>query len=338
MPKSKSDCVVVSQRWRGPLIYWKSNLRQEPQSVKDGGSIVYKEKTSFDLFYLFRSIMRSGSFQKAAKEDGSTASSVSRKMTQLENELGIELFIKGSDGMTPTAAGLFLYDKIDAVLWNVDAILQQARNIPKESSMKLNLGISETLPGSVYRPLVQCFTQSHPDIHLTLSSPSWRDMSRRLVEGTMDAALTYSIGLQGEVRLARKTLVSSGACIFYSDQMPLETPEEITVQSFRSCTFVCLDTDVAPMDMLKGLPFKPPRVIFAENLKTLFLYVNAGLACTILSPFQQIMENENILAYFLSDSRYAMGIDLTWEKSNDNPAIPLLLDCAEKVFSTTEEQ
>ena len=293
---------------------------------------MYKKKTSYDFFYLFRDIMRCGSFQRAARELDCTAASISKKMTQMEKDLGFELFEKDSGGMVPTAAGLFLYDRLDSVLWNIDAIVQEARNIPPESSMKLNIGISETFPGKAYRQLIQTFSKAHPDIAFSLSAPSWREMSRRLIDGKMDIALTYSLGFSGEPRLERKPLVTSGACIYYHEQLPVVNPDAVDIFSFKDCAFVCLDTDVAAMNMLKELPFDPQRVIFVESLKTLFLYVNAGLACTVLGPFQQLMETKGIRSFALTDMEYAMGIDLVWEKSNANPAISMLIDCAEKIL------
>ena len=291
-----------------------------------------QNKTSYDFFYLFRDVMRSGSYQKAARDSGCTVSAISQKISQMEKELGIDLFEEGSDGMAPTAAGLFLYDKLDTVLWNLDSIVQQARSIPSENSMTLNLGISEMLPGSVYRPLLQHFIRNYPHVKLTLSSPPWRELTRRLIDGRMDAALSFSIALANEPRLTKKPLTRSKPCIYYNEQLPVENPENISINSFRNCDFVCLNTDVAAMDMLRDLPFEPDRVIFTDSLKDLYLFVNAGLACTVLGPDQQLAETAGISFFSLSDMPYSMGIDLFLEKSNDNPAVSLLTDCADKVY------
>lgn len=293
---------------------------------------MYQKKTSYDFFYLFRDIMRSGSYQKAAKDIGCTVNSLAKKIEQMENDLGVKLFMQKSDGTTPTAAGLFLYDKLDSVLWDLDSVLQQTRSIPSENSLKLNLGISETLPSSAYRQLVHHFVKSYPEIEVTLSAPSWREMHRSLIDGRMDAALVYSIGLFDEPRLARKPLLRSKPCIYYSELMPVDHPEKISINSFRNCTFVCLNTDVAPMNMLKDLPFDPMQVIFADSLKALYLYVNAGLACTVLGPSQQFTESSSIRSFELSEIEYVMGVDLIWEKSSVNPAMNLLINCAEKTM------
>lgn len=293
---------------------------------------MYSKKTSYDFLYIFRDVMRYGSFQKAAKEAGCTAASIGKKIAQMEAELDTVLFNPGTGGMVPTAAGLYLYDKLDTVLWNLDAMLQQTKNISPESTMELSLGISDLISGNSYRQLVQKFVENYPDVKLTLSSPSTSDLHRKLIDGRMDAAITYSVGYADEPRLVRRPLFRANPCIYYNVRMPVDTQKPLSIESFRDCTFVCLDTDVAAMNMLRDLPFEPRKVIFAENLKALFLYVNVGLACTILGPAQQFNEIVDMRYFELSDAGYAMGIDLVWEKSNTNSAIRLLVDCAEKIF------
>lgn len=293
---------------------------------------MYSKKTSYEFLYIFRDVMRYGSFQRAAKEAGCTAASIGKKMAQMEAELDTVLFNPGTGGMVPTAAGLYLYDKLDTVLWNLDAMLQQTKNISSESTMELSLGISDLISGNSYRQLVQKFVESYPDIKLTLSSPPTSDLRRKLIDGRMDVAITYSVGYADEPRLVRKPLFRANPCIYYNVRMPVDASKPLGIESFRDCPFVCLDTDVAAVNMLRDLPFEPRRVIFAENLKALFLYVNAGLACTILGPAQQFNEIVDMRYFVLSDAGYDMGIDLVWEKSNTNPAIRLLVDCAEKIF------
>ncbi len=308
-------------------------INKKRQVWREGeGRNVYRKKTSYDFLYLFRDVMRCGSFQKAAREADCTPASISRKIAQMESELGITLFEKGSGGMAPTAAGLYLYDKLDSILWNLDAMLQEARNIPPETSMKLELGITDMISGSFYGQLIRSFTQSYPDVQLVLSAPAWPEMRRRLIDGRMDAALTYSIGFANEPRLIRKPIFRAKPCIYYSRLMPVGDTVQTGLEAFRECAFICLDTDVAAMNMLRDLPFEPRKVLFADSLKSLYLYVNAGLACTVLGPAQQLHETEGIERFELSDAAYTIGIDIVWEKSVSNPAVSLLADCAERVF------
>lgn len=293
---------------------------------------MYKLKTSYDSLYLFRDTMRFGSFQKAAEEHGTTQASIAKQIAKMEEALGMVLFEPAGGGSVPTAAGLFLYDKLDVFLWDLDTIIQKAKNIPSENTMKLMLGISDMVSAGSYRPLLQFFFRNHPQVELTLVSSSPSDMRRKLVEGGLDAGITFSLGFPNDPGLDRKRLFRSAPSIYYHKDMIAARGAEVGVDSFRDCTFICLDSDVASINVIKDLPFEPKRVIFADSLRSLQLYVNAGLACAILSAAQMLHDMADICALPFSGANYTAGADIVWEKSNKNPAIWLLLDCAEKVF------
>lgn len=298
--------------------------------------IMYQKKTSYDYLYLFRDVMRCGSFQKAAKETGCTTAAISKKIAKMQKDLEITLFESDSEGMVPTAAGLYLYDNLDTVLWNLDATLQRAKNFPSENSMKLNLGIYDMIASSFFRPLIQTFTQMHPDIELVLSAPFMTEMRSRLLDGRMDAAVVYSVGLYDEPSLVRKPILRGKSCVYYHNQLLGSNGDAPSVESFRDCPFVCLNTDLAARDTLQSLPFEPRKVIFADSLKSLYLYVNSGLACTVLGPIQQFQETAGISFLELPDADNTIGMDIVWDQSHTNPAISLLVNCAEKLFPTAK--
>ena len=60
---------------------------------------------NWDDMRVLEACSRAGSFAKAAKELKLNHSSVSRRMTQLEKELGITLFYRTSSGVRLTNAG-----------------------------------------------------------------------------------------------------------------------------------------------------------------------------------------------------------------------------------------
>jgi len=296
---------------------------------------MYMNKPGFDSFYLFRDVMQCGSFAAAAAAAGSTPTAVAKGIARLESEIGSELFYPESGGTSPTAVGLFLYDKLDNLLWNLEAMLQQARAIPPEKGMKLVLGISDMMAVGCYKDLLQTFIHCHPEVNLVLESLNWQDVRRALTEGNIDAVVSYSLLYPNDPIFDRKALSRAKPCIYYSEQLLKASPERLSLESFRNCPFVCLNTEVAVMDMLKDLPFEPCKVYFVENLKSQQLYVAAGLACAVQSHSLLTAEIEGVHFFELVDADFVVGADIVWDKLNRNPAVSLLASCAEKVFAAT---
>jgi DNA-binding transcriptional LysR family regulator len=79
----------------------------------------------------FRAVARAGSFSRAARELALTQPAVSQQVAALERELGARLLMRGSGGLSLTAAGRLALDHADAVadrLALADRQLAEARD------------------------------------------------------------------------------------------------------------------------------------------------------------------------------------------------------------------
>lgn len=65
-----------------------------------------------DNIYLFIKIVDCSSFTKAAEQLNLYQSTISRRMQQLEETLGVELFVRSSKRMELTQKGLFYYQEL----------------------------------------------------------------------------------------------------------------------------------------------------------------------------------------------------------------------------------
>lgn len=69
-----------------------------------------------DTLLFFDSVMRHGSFTQAASELHVTQAAVSKRIRQLEDWLGVALFIRDKPRLTPTAAADSLFEKVGVTL------------------------------------------------------------------------------------------------------------------------------------------------------------------------------------------------------------------------------
>ncbi|MPW37355.1 LysR family transcriptional regulator [Vibrio sp. B1Z05] len=68
---------------------------------------------------LFKYVYEGDNFRDIAKKANTSISSLSRAITNLEQDCGKKLFIKNGIALTPTSEGKFLYSKITASLNSV---------------------------------------------------------------------------------------------------------------------------------------------------------------------------------------------------------------------------
>ncbi|MEU9156128.1 LysR substrate-binding domain-containing protein [Streptomyces sp. NPDC048417] len=109
---------------------------------------------------------------------------LSRQIRALEKDLGAELFVRDSHGVTLTAAGHQLLDDAHQLLATADGtrrrVLQAARG-----RRRLVVGFRA---GVVVTPALRAFAATHPDVEAGARRVEWDDQERLVLDGTVDIA------------------------------------------------------------------------------------------------------------------------------------------------------
>ncbi len=117
---------------------------------------------------LFLSISTTESFSETARQFGVSATSVSRMITDFENELNVKLLMRSTRQVVLTEAGQEYARELEGILWNINQAhrnITEIRAAPKgtlrvHSRVMFGLGVLPTL--------VAAFSRQYPDIHVDL--------------------------------------------------------------------------------------------------------------------------------------------------------------------------
>lgn len=124
-----------------------------------------------DLNY-FLALARHGSLSAAAKELGVDHATVSRRITALENSLGLRLTERQPRRTTLTGHGRIIASGADEMYRITDRIRIQARSLVAEPAAPVNISASPAVAAHLIAPAVAGFTRKHPGITLSLSGVS----------------------------------------------------------------------------------------------------------------------------------------------------------------------
>src|SRR5262245_6835072 len=104
-----------------------------------------------ELRYLatFQSIVREGSFIKAAETLSYAPSTITLHVQHLEAELGFKLFVRQGKQIQLSTAGQALYEQADALLQHARTLEQTMKEIVAGESGSLRMGVIEPA-ASVY--------------------------------------------------------------------------------------------------------------------------------------------------------------------------------------------
>lgn len=126
------------------------------------------EKMNFRQLKYFCEVARCGTLTKAAEQLHVAPTAISMQISQLEAELGGELFNRNAKPMVLTPLGLFFLPRAREVLSQGLRLEQDAKDLASGKSGWLGVGFVRSMIYSVLPDAIRSFRERHPEVKLEL--------------------------------------------------------------------------------------------------------------------------------------------------------------------------
>lgn len=133
----------------------------------------------------FKTILETGSFQKAADKLSYTQSTVTFQIKQLEEELALKLFEKIGRKMELTQAGKDILPYINTILQGAEQINNYGKSL-SEITGSLKLAIPDSILIYTMQPFIQAFLHEAPNVQLVINSLQAGEVNQAVADGTAD--------------------------------------------------------------------------------------------------------------------------------------------------------
>lgn len=136
----------------------------------------------------FRTIVREGTFSKAAAKLHYAQSTVTNQVQRLEKELGLQLFKRGWDAEL-TEAGRRYAEEVDKLIAHWQYAVEQAKALGEEELGELRIGLIEPLADEVLPAAMRAFGGLKPKIsgHFTIGNTDM--LAQEIRRQTIQAAV-----------------------------------------------------------------------------------------------------------------------------------------------------
>lgn len=133
----------------------------------------------------FVTVVEEQSISKAAEKLCIAQPPLSRQIQKLEEELGIQLFERGSRPAKVTEAGIFFYQHAVQILTHTAQASSMAKRIATVSHT-LRIGYVSSLLYGLLPEIIYLFRQQNPEIHIELIECGTKDQINALKQGKID--------------------------------------------------------------------------------------------------------------------------------------------------------
>ncbi len=183
-------------------------------------------------------------FGRAAARMNMSQPPFSRQIAMIEKTLGVTLFERNSRNVALTPAGKHFMKDCQDVLSQFEAACRDAQLVANGVKGELRLGFMMHAAQSTIPRLARLYSEARPDIHLILDERTPADIDEMLVEGKLDAAVTF--GAEHSPHLQTVPLAVERLRLILPEDHPLVGAKEVGALDIGGEKLIASPATVAP--------------------------------------------------------------------------------------------
>ena len=141
-------------------------------------------------YYL--AVVREGTISAAAQALHVAQPSLSRQMKELEEELGVSLFVRGNRKITLTEEGMVLRKRAEEMVRLMQMTEEEISQIKNHISGSVRIGAGESWSFHYLSRAAASIAAEHPDIRFHITSGDTQDLMDELNNGLIDFAVIFT--------------------------------------------------------------------------------------------------------------------------------------------------
>lgn len=159
--------------------------------------------------YYFVKVANREHVTRAAEELHVAQSAVSRQIHQLEEELGVKLFLQKGRNLQLTPVGQLFLKRAEAVLAELERAVTEIHEYTDPEHGEIRLGFPHSLGTHLIPKVVSTFRKTHPSVRFKFKQGSYASLIRDVQSGEVDLAFISPMPereeqIKGEVVLTEK--------------------------------------------------------------------------------------------------------------------------------------
>lgn len=187
----------------------------------------------------FIAVCEQKSISRAAAACFVSQQAISKSLANLEQELGVQLFVRTSGGVALTEAGRLFEQQVRPHLNERDEILLRLHRFHAQPQLRIGffMGLLQELPPHFFPE----FQRRHPEVQLHYHSYTDNERSRSYRNYDCDLVITTSPLSSSDFIQLAKTESSTG--IILARENPLAQRESLTLADLKTMPLITLNTE-----------------------------------------------------------------------------------------------
>ncbi len=237
--------------------------------------------SNLQKYRAFAAAVEQGSFTKAAQTLNYTQSGVSRMISDLEKEWGLELLERGKSGVRLTSDGRKLLPLVKNICGEYEKLLTRVNEIKGLKSGLIRIGAFSSAASCWLPNIVREFQKDYPDIEYEVILGDYDEIEQWIREGKVDCGF---LRLPAREEMETIFLEQDRLLVVLPEGHPLAELEKIPVSAITEEPFLLLKNgENADALEIFGRSMAVPKVrVTSEDGYAVLAMVESGLGISIL--------------------------------------------------------
>lgn len=282
----------------------------------------------------FLDAAKSLNFTKTGEAFFISQSAVTQQIHNLEQELGVKLFVRRSRRLALTDAGRVFMGEAQGILARTEDAVERVRAVQNGKSGTLDVGYLKGIEMSRFPKSVQSFHEKYPGVHLNLSRDNAVALHDKFMGGKYDIIFQVRHDMLSYPGAQCRPLGSYGYYVALPPKHPLAAREQVRQSDLREQPLILHDFQRGvPGSAQLPRPYLPAELMgniisTEDDIETILLMVAAGAGVAIVPEFDiwQPQINLNLIYRPLDTGGCQASLCLYYAEGGGNPLIPLFLE------------
>ncbi|TVX92586.1 LysR family transcriptional regulator [Paenibacillus agilis] len=222
---------------------------------------------------------------QAAEELHVAQSAVSRQIHQLEEELGVKLFLQKGRNLHLTPVGQLFMKRAEAILKELDRSVQEVQEFINPELGEIRIGFPHSLGVHLIPSVVAAFRKTHPNVKFRFKQGMYPSLIRDLVRAEVDLAFISPFPEASE-HVTGEVILTERLSAILPPNHALANEEEIDLAQLKDDTFVLFSPGYSLRPIVWDACIEAgftPRIGFeGEETDTIRGLVAAGMGVSLL--------------------------------------------------------
>jgi DNA-binding transcriptional LysR family regulator len=289
---------------------------------------------SIDLrqFRYFLAVSEELNFGRAAGRLHISQPPLSRQIRQLEDQLGVELFVRSKAGVTLTAAGLAFLPEVRRTLAQAENAVAVAKAAMGADGGQFVVGYTTVFDRSAIPDVVERLSHHFPNCRVVTKGKHSISLVRDVKNGTVDAAF---IGLYTNAEgLMVETILEEPLVVALSANHRLAKKRSLGFDDLRGAPMFWFERRLNPgfydhcQAFFAKIDFKPNAIPEPPDHHILLGLIAEGAGIALIPASLQNVKRQGVSFRPLKEgsNRLTMGIAVAYSDRNQSPVLPKFLE------------